>query len=345
MENGEPGNPMAFQAQIRPKPAQNGRPASLAKAPLRKSSQNYNSPEELAESMETTSSGEQVKARAAPNEATQKIDKKEEGSTANIENPEPMCPACTSTLDASSVRYAFCQFCEMFVGEAQVGNSVKSEKDALSSAMLSLSKGDLIAAAQALAPLDSSTDPISLYGAGNIYLALSNYTYADVNYSLSGFMYSNADKRNDEYNRNPNNSMHLLSKAKEMLFNVVYLVSKTNSGGWLYPYLGFISEMKLKRHAKAHAFLEKLWQAPTAVSNYARMVYLVDTGSIGAEKALKPVLDAGEPNSRYYLAKSIARTNTAKASAILKDIIAKKRMPMAELLLSRLNEILAATSL
>jgi hypothetical protein len=223
----------------------------------------------------------------------------------------------------------------------------KDVKSAFQDAHAAIEGGNSEAAVGAIAPLETSQDPLVLYGVGNVYKVLSDYTYRSVNYTMGGFMYPNADKRNDEYNKNKYNSMRLLSKSKEMMFSSIYIIKKSGKDDdWLYSYINFLAEMKMKRYAQAHLVLGRInKQAQTPVNHYANMIYAVRTGGRDAEKMLKPLLEIGELNAYYYLALHIMERELPAAGKILAKIATKTQMPMAETLLEKAMEVDKATML
>lgn len=265
-----------------------------------------------------------------------------------IKFSEETCPSCNSAVLYAGPAGAFCHFCEMYTPIDSKRKMDDSAAAAFTAAHAATIKGDTMSATSAMAPLEASADPLVLYGVGNVYMALSDYTYHGVNYALGGFMYSNADKRNDEYNKNPANSMHLLSKAKEMMYASIFTINKAAKGDdWLYLYTKFISEIKLKRLALAHLLLNELnKQRQTPVNSYSNLSYTIWTGGKNAEKLLRPLLDTGEINAYYYLAKYLAgRNDLLGAQKVLTKISSRTRMPMADNLMLKAKEISAATAL
>ena len=265
-----------------------------------------------------------------------------------IKFSEETCPSCNSAVLSANPAGAFCHFCEMYVAGDAEHKMDSSAATAFTAAHEATIKGDLVSAIGAIAPLEASADPLVLYGVGNVYMVLSDYTYHGVNYALGGFMYSNADKRNDEYNKNSSNSMHLLSKAKEMMYASIFTINKAAKGeDWLYLYTKFISEMKLKRLAPAHLLLNELnKQRQTPVNPYSNLAYTIRAGGKNAEKLLRPLLDIGEINAYYYLAKYLAdRNDLSGTQKVLIKISSRTRMPMADDLMLKAKEISAATAL
>lgn len=260
---------------------------------------------------------------------------------------ETECPSCGSPVLTTNPS-SFCHFCEMFIFEEGPRKSGGSARQTLLRANTAIRSGDWLSGIGALAPLENSTEPLILYGMGNIYKRFSDYTYGSVNYSLGGFMNSNADKRNDEFNRNKNNSMHLLSQSKEFLFRTIYLISnQMKSDDWLYLYAQFMAEMRLKRYAQAHVILGRInGQASSPISGYANMVYAVETRARNAESHLKPLLGNCELNAFYYASRYLINSNRfSEAKKVLLKITGMASMPMAQELLNKMNEIEEATKL
>ncbi len=257
------------------------------------------------------------------------------------------CQSCGSVVFSSNPVGSFCQFCEMFVSEQDPHRADGATKAVLAKARAAMMSGDWASAVAALEPLSSSTDPLVLYGLGSYYRAYSDRIYYSVDYSLGGFMHANADKRNDEYDRNHDNSMHLLSRSKELLFSSIYIISRVmKSDDWFYLYTEFIAEMSMSRRAQAHLVLDRLnMKQQNMVSNYANMVYLVETRSPKAEKFLALFLEIGEPNAFYYLARSLASSgDLASAERVLSGL--GRYMPqMAFRFMRRISEAEEATRL
>ncbi len=265
-----------------------------------------------------------------------------------IKFSEETCPSCNSAVLSASPVGAFCHFCEIYVPVDFERKMDPGAAAAFTAAHAAAVKNDTMSAIGAMAPLEASADPLVLYGVGNVYMVLSDNTYYGVNYALGGFMYSNADKRNDEYNKNPVNSMHLLSKAKEMMYASIFAINKSaKEDDWLYLYTKFISEIKLKRLARAHLLLNELnKQQQTPVTPYSNLSYTIWAGGKNAEKLLRPLLDIGEINAYYYLAKYLAdRNDLLGAQKVLAKISSRTRMPMADKLMLKAKEISAATAL
>ncbi len=265
-----------------------------------------------------------------------------------IQYSEIQCPSCGSTVMSTSPAGSFCHFCEMFASEEDVHKVDSATRKVLKLATAARSNGDWASSMAALAALEDSEDPLILYGIGRAYGAFSDYTYYSVNYSLGGFMNPNADKRNDEFNRNPNNSMRLLSKAKEHMFSAIYIIkNEMDSRDWLYMYTQFMAELKMKKIAQAAISLSNLEKnGITPVNAYAEMAYSVEMHSKDAERFLKPMLERGELNAFYYLARHLAWSGRLDESRqILIALCAKVYMPMGMQLLNKANETIEATSL
>lgn len=251
------------------------------------------------------------------------------------------CGAQTSI--ASGSNDCFCTYCESYLA-----SSASMQGDpSLRAVHLMASQNRIDDAAKALDAISPGSDPVRLYAISSIYSALSDLRYADVNYSLPGFMYQNADNRNDEYNKNPNNSMRLLSKSKEMLFDAIYLINnqlKSNDTTMLY--LEFMCETRLDRHAKAYKVLDRMLTTGGVAADYAAMVYAVEANEKDADQLLGNMLKKKELAPLYYLSRHlIASKDLEQAEMVLRFLQERVRMPSAWRLLRKIEAVNEATRL
>ncbi len=253
------------------------------------------------------------------------------------------CPACASpVLIPEKAPGSFCHLCEFYVPDSG-GRGTQPDKAfqlAVAEATSSLAKGDWAALESALEPFAQAGAPEVLYGVGSIYYSLSDYVYNDINYSLGGFMYRNADNRSDEPGKNKYNSMALLSKAKGLLFNSLYLIGKMpekEQESWLFA--RFIANIKLKRYPQAAKALGGMAVAKTDETTfaYAEMAYAVESHEPSAGYIL-PVLSKGHMNSLYYLARRLIRKGDYRmARESLSLLLNKTASPMASKVLRNLK--------
>ncbi len=232
-------------------------------------------------------------------------------------------------------RETFCNFCEGYVdldGMDAVHGSADAEKN-LQSMSAAAQNGKWVQGVPYADAIAATKDPFFLYGASHFYRFFSDITYYDVNYSLGGFMYSNADKRSDELTRNKYNAMALTSKSKEYLFKALKIISSTPSDARL-TYLKFMCNIRLKRQAHASSALLELatLKDNIALYRYASMVLnsehhdtIKKSQSPDAESAL------GSANIIYYTARHLARQgNLDGATKILSQLTKRIYMPIAE---------------
>ena len=197
--------------------------------------------------------------------------------------------------------------------------------------------------------VDPAGDPVRLFGAASIYSILSDYTYNSVNYNLEGFMYQNADNRNDEYDKNKYNAMHLLSKSKEYLFDALYVInSQGKNVDQRALFLQFMANMKLNRFVQAYKLLNGLGNSKqeNLMLQYAYMAYNVETNAEGAEQTIERLVQRGELNALYYLARHLLNNGSpAAASMILHALLGRTEMPFAARLLTKTQDVLEKTKL
>ena len=217
---------------------------------------------------------------------------------------ETHCMTCGSVTPLpSSASDTICTFCEGYVLSA--GKRLKPD-DPFLLAQDSMKKSDWIGAIKNLDAVVAGNDPIKLFGAASIYTAFSDSAYNDVNYNLPGFMDKNADNRNDEPGKNPYNSMRLMAKAKEMLFNTIYIINtQTEIRDEATRYMEFMSEMKLNRFVQASKVLKRIndSKGKGLIWMSSNMVYAVEIKSKSAEGLITQLIQRDELNSLYYYAR------------------------------------------
>lgn len=260
---------------------------------------------------------------------------------------EVYCGVCgAQAFIAPNAKDCICTYCEAYLAPGMQKSGYSQQFGAVHEL---IRQGKVDDAAKALDAIDPGTDPVRHYALSSMYSCLSDMRYADVSYALPGFMHQNADSRNDEYDKNPNNSMRLLSRSKELLFHAIYIINdqlKSNDAALLY--IEFMSEIKLDRHAKAAKLLEKL---NTVTGNelqasYANMVYAVETGGEEADAYLSDLLARKELPSLYYLARHlVSKKELAHAGKVLRLLGGKANMPRALRLLKKIEAVEEATRL
>ncbi len=263
-----------------------------------------------------------------------------------------VCRCCGSSPSSmSSPNGTFCNFCEWLArpGDADQLHSnteVSTHLEGMRKAIAEKVWEPGIVHADALA---ASKDPFLMYGASHFYKFFSDFTYRSVDYAQGGFMYSNAEKRNDEPNLNKHNAMSLISASKGCLFKSLKIIS----GGQLdaeHAYLKFMCNVELKRYQHAASALEELEKLPGSqeMSHYAHMLLRIEASDTLSAKEKPPETGSaqGSANFFYYLAKYLAKSGSLEDSLrILKALSGKVRMPMADHYLDRVSAVSAASSL
>ena len=261
-----------------------------------------------------------------------------------------VCRQCGSlgyTLTSQS--QTFCCFCDGYVdqdGMNVVHANSQNEKN-LSGMSSAAVKGDWMDGVQFADALAATKDPFFLYGAGMFYNFFSDFTYNDVDYGLSGFMYPNAEKRSDELANNKYNAMALLSKSKEYMFKALKILSAGHQDSKML-YLKFIANSKLKRFPHAATALVDIDSNPnnSIYSQYANLIFSIDTAVKLPEPGKLPAIAqaSGSPNFYYYLAKFLVKNKDLEsASAILTKLTQKVYMPMAFYYNKRIIDVMKAS--
>jgi uncharacterized Zn finger protein (UPF0148 family) len=232
---------------------------------------------------------------------------------------EVTCPHCGSGTITIAGQYTFCNFCEQHTGvtESEFHKQVETEM-AFAEARSQILAGRTADAEKKVADLLKATsDPKVIYLSGVFYLYLSNLKYGTRNYELPGFMEENAE--------NVSAAMDFTSKWKGCFYNTMKIMNAELFNAVMldtsFLLIKFLSEVNLGKMAYAEKTLKSM-RAPNAedpVSEYANMVYAVDSNGKDAEIRLERLLDKGEINSFYYLAKYFAKQHLLDdADAVLK---------------------------
>jgi hypothetical protein len=237
-----------------------------------------------------------------------------------------------------------CNFCEAYIQNVQKSHSGSKADQELIDIHVAMASNEWLKAFSILEAYDPKGDPVKLYGASSIYAILSDYVYNSVDYTLPGFMYSNADNRNDEYDKNKYNSMHLLSKSKELLFELLFDGgSRIRKNDEELIFLAFMSEIKLNRFVQASKILKSIlaFGRDDIITRYALMVYLVETKNHAATRALDKILSRQELNSLYYLARYMLDNNEIEtAREVLERLLGRSEMPAGVRLFAKVQQSL-----
>ncbi len=267
----------------------------------------------------------------------------------SITKSKLMCRCCGANVYVmSAVAESMCNFCEAHVSlqdkDIVHGNST-TEKNLAGmqecAAQARWAEGTVYADA-----LATTKDPYFLFGASSFYRFFSDYTYFGVDYTLEGFMYSNAQRRSDEFQKNKYNAVALISKSKEYLFKALKVLGTNPHPDDSASFLGFMANMRLKRTVNAQKALSVInaVQANEEIRSYANMVFGTEEKSRGAEKFIESSLSYGISNSIYYLAMHTAmKRRLDEAISLLDVLIAKTGMPSAVSLRYRLKDTKAAS--
>lgn len=264
-----------------------------------------------------------------------------------------VCRCCGAAAETfSDERETFCNFCESHVSysDANILNSNSENESNLINLQKSAATGEWIKGVKYADALALTKDPFFLYGASMYYRLFSDFTYNDVNYEQGGFMYSNAEKRSDDFQKNKYNAMALISKSKEYLFKIIKTVSSSQQPDSEHLYLKFISNIKLKRYPQAAESLVELETASpkSTVSKYAALVFSVDVvyNDKPSNKPLQIDSASGSSTFFYYLAKQMVnQRNLEDAITILNRLNSKSYMPMAFYYRKRVVDVNLASGL
>ena len=131
-----------------------------------------------------------------------------------------VCRCCGNKVYVlSDAQESICNFCEAFVSmkDKDVVHGNRSVENNLALMQKSASTGKWEAGVASADALAATKNPYFLYGAASFYRFFSDYTYNGVDYTLGGFMYSNAEKRSNKPQINKYNAMALISKSREFL--------------------------------------------------------------------------------------------------------------------------------
>ena len=262
-----------------------------------------------------------------------------------------ICRCCGSKVSAlSNVQESVCNFCEAYVSiqDKDVVHGNRNVETNLALMQDSAATGkwmDGVTPANALA---DTKNPYFLYGASSFYKFFSDFIYYGVDYTLGGFMYSNAEKRSDEMQKNKYNAVALISKSREFLFRALKIINDTQNPEESLLFIKFISNLKLKRKAHTKKALAEINAFPDAniMKIYANMTSSVISKSKFADKYIENCLLYGISNSLYYLALHAAMKNDiGDAIKILDSLALKSNMPLATYTGIRLRDIKNASGL
>ncbi|MHB1829767.1 MAG: hypothetical protein ACYCO0_00020 [Candidatus Micrarchaeaceae archaeon] len=268
---------------------------------------------------------------------------------ASIIQSELICRCCGAKVHViSAVTESICNFCEAHVSfqdkDIVHGNSaIEKNLAEMQECAAQARWADGTQYADALA---ATKDPYFLFGASSFYKSFSDYTYYGVDYTLEGFMYSNAQRRSDELQKNKYNAVALISKSKEYLFRALKVISSNPQPDDPTSFLSFMANMKLKRIVNAQKALAGInsSQGNELMRSYANMAFGTETKSKDAEKFIELSLSYGISNSIYYLAMHVAmKKRLDEAISLLDILIAKTGMPMAISFSYRLKDTKASS--
>ena len=262
-----------------------------------------------------------------------------------------ICRCCGNKVFAlSPVQESICNFCEAYVSmqDRDIVHGNRDVETTLAMMQNSMATGnwiDGIAPANALA---ATKDPYFLYGASSFYRFFSDFTYYGVDYTLGGFMYSNAEKRSDEATKNKYNAVALSSKSKEFLFKALKIINDMQNTEDTLVFIKFMANLKLNRQVHIEKTLAEMNSRAgmEMMKSYANMIDAVRANSKLAEKYIENGFSYGISNSLYYLAMHIAKNkDIGSAIGILESLATKSNMPSALYASIRLKDIKAASDM
>ncbi len=240
------------------------------------------------------------------------------------------CQYCGSTV-LTYGGSTFCHICEGLVLPAA------SPPEPISEAYSMFASGKIADAKEVLSgACKGSQNARLLFGAANIFDAISDWEYSGADYGRPGFMYENS---NSIYA-----SLDTISKSKEMLYKSIKLLLQeyTESKNAEASYLLFAANIKLKRKVYAFRQLAELEEEP---SKYANMVYAAEYSEKSAKAHIDSLLGK-HVNSLYYLSKYLIHLRKFKAASDVLDAInSNVFMPKAAYLMQRLKLLLEETRL
>lgn len=251
-----------------------------------------------------------------------------------------ICDYCGSPLFLGKAKSALCGLCEGYHSHKESG-AINPNIGKLSQIQLLIDQSKVEEAKNSLdALILASNDLNLLFGAANIYKTLSDIKYYDRNYNRKGFM--------EENSTNVYQSLDLTSKSKEMFYKAIRMVADQtkNSPDDKLLYLSFISYMKLKRTIDAERILSSMKAKKSSEKEYANMVYLVETGKEEGHQESIRLMEKGNTNAVYYLARYyVGKKRLKEAKEILDKLTAEVRMPDAVFLLRKINRQIEETRL
>ena len=158
------------------------------------------------------------------------------------------CRSCGSVpIQIGNSASSICNFCEAQVSTTK--DDVKRANGALEAGLSAIHsaicEGRWKDALRLSDGLTADDDPHFLYGIGNLYMALSDTVYRDVDYTLRGFMEKNSQNRSDEYSINKYNAMQLASKARESLFRFLKVSGANSQANTDLDYLEMVAEIRV----------------------------------------------------------------------------------------------------
>ena len=262
-----------------------------------------------------------------------------------------ICRCCGNKVYVmSSTQESICNFCEAYVAiqDKDIVHGNRDVETALALMQNSAVTGkwaDGVATADNLA---ATKVPYFLYGASSFYRFFSDYAYYGVDYTLGGFMYSNAEKRSDETPKNKYNAVALISKSREFLFKALKIIRDNPNPEDSLLFIKFMANVKLKRKVHADKALSEINTRPgmEMMKLYANIVHNVNTKSKLVEKYIDNGFSYGISNSLYYFAIRIAsQKNIPEAINILDSLALKSNMPSAFYSSIRLKDIKSASEI
>jgi hypothetical protein len=262
-----------------------------------------------------------------------------------------ICRCCGNKVySLSGANESVCNFCEAYVSsrDKDVVHGNRDIENNLGLMQSSAASGRWVDGAAAADSLAATNDPCFLYGASSFYRFFSDHTYYGVDYNLGGFMYSNAEKRSDEVQRNKYNAVALISKSKEFLFKSLKIINASPNPEDHLLFIKFMANVKLNRLDHAQKTLAEIGgrQNMDMVKFYANTVWMVNGGKKLSDKYIDEGVTYGLSNILYYLAISAAKHGDLDGAINMLDQLApRSNMPAALYAGIRLRDIRNASSI
>ncbi|MDE1761745.1 MAG: hypothetical protein KGH59_02700 [Candidatus Micrarchaeota archaeon] len=240
------------------------------------------------------------------------------------------CGYCGSTVQSYNQSFGICQFCEMYND-----NATKQDKElsgVLGQVNSLVSRSDFDAAAKLFESLVANHNSAEY----NYAFGVFNQMYSDHEYGMRDYTTPNGYMEANSARINAGNAH--FSTAKALFFKSILLsdAAYQQSKDANVLYAKFLSQIRLRKVLDSKATLSELESASatSAVTEYARMLYLCATSDKKSEQQVAKVALLGVPNAFYYAADLCAeRSKLGDAKRFATALLGKVDMYAAKKLL------------